>query len=249
MAMIELKELVKYLDEELEINSIQDKCCNGLQIEGKPNIENVGIACDVTLQSITKAIEQKCDLIIVHHALIWEPVSKMTGLMAKRAELLFKNGISLYVAHLPLDIHRRYSHGMLLAEELGLYGISKFGKADGHYFGFWGYIRNKMTIEQLKEHIDKKIKTNCRMFPFGKKEITNISIISGGGGFSIEEAAAIGIDCYITGEMRHSDLLKAKDLKVNVILAGHYETEQLGLIRLGQRITKKFKTQYFFLES
>ena len=62
-------------------------------------------------------------------------------------------------------------------------------------------------------------------------------------------AAKEKIDCYITGEMNHSDILKAKDLKINIILAGHYETEKLGMIKLSQTLTKKFKSQCFFLDS
>lgn len=247
--MIELKDLVSFLDKELDIKAVKDHCENGLQIEGNPKITNIGVAVDITQNTIKKAAENKCDIIISHHALIWGPVQKLTGLLAKNIELLMKNSISVYSAHHPIDIHKKYSHGKLIADELGLYGVSGFGLMDNDYFGFSGNFRKKVTLEFLKSLIDKKLNTDSRIFAYGKKDNSSMCIISGGGGFAVEEAAGNEIDCYITGEMKHSDLLKAKDLGINVILAGHYETEKLGMIKLSRTITKKFKTQCFFLES
>lgn len=247
--MAELRDLVWYLNKELDIDKPKDFCENGLQIQGKSKIRNVGFAVDITLGTINKAIENDCDIIISHHGLIWKPLKKLTGLMAKQIELLMKNSISVYGAHHPIDIHKKYSHGKLIADELGMYGLSKFGMQFENYYGIAGDIKKKMTLEQLKELIDKKLSTSCQTFLFGKQDNTRICIISGGGGFAVEEAAKEGIDCYLTGEMNHANMMKAKDLKINVILAGHYETEKLGMIKLSHTITKKFKIQCFFLES
>ena len=245
--MVYLKDLVEFLNKEIVIDSIKDKCLNGLVIEGKQTIQRVGIAVDISLNVIKKAVEANCDIIVAHHALLWEPVQKLTGLLAKKIEMLMKNSISIYTAHLPLDIHKKYSHGKLLAGNLGIYGVTKFGKNDTNYFGFSGHFRRKVSLENLKEMIDKTLLTDSRVFAYGKKEIGSIAIISGVGGFAVEEA--VDMDCFLTGEMSHSSLLAAKDLKINVILAGHYETERAGMVKLSQSITKKFKTPCLFLES
>lgn len=247
--MAELKDVVNFLDKELEISKIPDKCINGLQIQGKSTINNVGLAVDVSLNVIKKAVEKNCDMIIAHHALIWSPVQKLTGLLAKKIELLMKNGISVYAVHLPLDAHKKYSHSKLIVDEIGMYGVSKFGEFEGNFFGFSGNLRKKLSLEQLKEIIDKKLETNSIIHNFGKKEISSVCVVSGRGDFAVEEAKAKDIDCYICGEMKYEQLLDAKDYKMNVLLAGHYKTEKLGMIRLLQIVTKKFKTPCFFLES
>jgi len=247
--MVELRDVVEYLDKEIDITSVQDKCQNGLQIEGKQKVEKAAVVVDITLKTIKKAINEGCDIIVSHHALIWEPPKVITGLLAKRMKLLVKNDISVYTVHLPLDVHKKYSHGKLIADELGLYGLSKFGNEDGNLFGFSGNIKKKMSHSDLKKMVDLKLGSNSRMIPYGPKEISKICIVSGGGGFAVEEASTEEVDCYITGEMKHSDLMAAKDLGINVLLAGHYDTEKLGMVKLSHSLTKKFKIQCVFVES
>lgn len=247
--MVELREVVEFLNKELVLDKIPDKCQNGLQVQGRKGVTKIAFAVDVTLKVIQKAVKNECDMIISHHALIWTAPKIITGLLSSKLKLLMKQDISLYVAHHPMDIHKKYSHGRLIADELGLYGIDKFGKSGEHYFGFSGNIRKKVSLQDLKKIVDIKLKTDSRIFSYGKKEISSICIISGGGGFAVEQAVIRDIDCYITGEMKHGDLLAAKDRNLNVLLAGHYETETLGMIKLSHSITKKFKIPCVFIES
>jgi len=247
--MAELPELVEFLDKEIEIDSIKDKWKNGLQLEGKKDVVKIGFAVDVTLNTIQQAVANQCDMIVAHHALLSQPFEAIKGMIARKLGLLMKNDISVYVAHLPMDIHKRYSHGKIIAELLDLHSLDKFGEQEGKFFGFTGYIRHKMSLDDLKKMVDAKLAASSRTFAYGPAEIQNICIVSGGGGFAIEEAARKNIHCYLTGEMKHSELLLAKDLGINVILAGHYETEKPGIIKVSQLLTKKFKIQPFFLES
>jgi dinuclear metal center YbgI/SA1388 family protein len=247
--MIELKDLVSFLDKELQISTIKDICENSLQVQGKNKIINAGIAVDITMNTIAKAVENSCDIIISHHPLIKKPLKRITGITAKKLQFLMKNNISAYVAHFPIDAHKKYSHSLLIAEKCGLYGLSKFAKQDTNYFGFIGNLKKGMPLEQIKEMVDKCLKTDSKIFQYGKKENSAVAIVSGGGGSFIGQAEEAGIDCFITGDMAHHELMDAKDLKINVVLGGHYETEKLGMIKLSHSITKKFKIQCFFLES
>ncbi|MFT4303088.1 MAG: Nif3-like dinuclear metal center hexameric protein [Candidatus Woesearchaeota archaeon] len=245
--MVELQEIVDYLDKEIEINSVADKCCNGLQFQGSKEVKKIGVAVDVSLKTIKKAIEQECNMIIAHHALIWQPPKIITGLLSRKIKLLVKNNISVYVAHLPLDIHKKYSHGVNIANEIGMHGISKFGKIDGNYFGISGNLRRKLSLESLKEMIDSKLKTDSMIIQNGPNEVGSIAIVSGTGSFAVEETAN-HFDCLIVGDAKYGDIVDAKDLGVNMIIAGHYETERLGMIKLSHSITKKFKIQCEMIE-
>ncbi len=247
--MVELKDVVDFLDKEIQIESVSDRCQNGLQIQGKKDVNKIALSVDMSLNTIREAIKRQCDLIISHHALIWDPQKVLKGLLSRKIRILMKNDLSVYTAHLPLDVHKKYSHSKLMADELGLYGTNRLGKSEGEYYGFSGNIRKKMSLEEVKKMIDTKLNAKSRIYAYGTKEISSIGIVSGGGGFAVEEAAEKGMDCFITGEMKHSDLLAAKDLKLNVVLAGHYETEKLGMIKLSHSITKKFKIQCVFVES
>ena len=61
-------------------------------------------------------------------------------------------------------------------------------------------------------------------------------MIGGGGGGDFPAAHAAGADTYITGEMKHHQALEARCLGLNVIEAGHYETERVVLLPLIHRL-------------
>lgn len=246
---MELYAIATFLDKEIDITSVKDFCMNGLQFEGNPYVKRVGVAVDVTMHTIQEAIKQECDMLIAHHALIWNPIETITGRMAEMVKTLAKHDLSIYIAHLPLDIHKKYSHGKQITYLLGMHGISDFGIKDNVSFGVSGYIRRKEPIKTFKEMVDKKLETNAVLHAFGDEEVSHIGVVSGTGGFSIHEAHEKKIDCLITGDIKYKDLIAAKDYGINVILAGHYETEKWGMIQLGQAVAKKFKIETCFVPS
>jgi len=248
MTSVELHELVSYLDKELEIDSVADYCQNGLQVEGTSEVAKAAFVLDVTLETIKKAKTHGCDIMISHHGLIWKPVPAVTGILSKRLKELLRHDISVYVGHLPIDKHKKYSHSLLVAERLGLHGLSPFGKSKKAYFGFSGHLPSETTAEELKKTVDAKLQTDCKVH-FPRDSLSNIGIVSGTGGFCIEEAYQRGINCILIGDIKYSDLLTAKDYGITVIEAGHFETERWGMEKLAQVVAKKFKIESLFLES
>lgn len=79
----------------------------GLQLGTlQKEIKKIVVTLDVTEEVVDEAIQQKADLIIAHHAIIFRPlVSLQTDLPAGRlyAKLL-KNDIAVYIAHTNLDV-------------------------------------------------------------------------------------------------------------------------------------------------
>ena len=77
-----------------------------------------------------------------------------------------------------------------------------------------------------------------KVLDFGGEGILRAGAVSGRGAFAVEEAAEKGIDLLITGEAEHSAYHTAKELGVNVIFAGHYATETLGVKALMDVVEK-----------
>lgn len=63
--------IVAFLDEYLSINSFPDKSRNGLQVEGKEEVEKIAFAVDACMDTFVKARALGADMLIVHHGLIW----------------------------------------------------------------------------------------------------------------------------------------------------------------------------------
>ncbi|MFC1522201.1 Nif3-like dinuclear metal center hexameric protein, partial [Elusimicrobiota bacterium] len=97
--MAKLNDIVKFLNKELKIRKIKDSSKNGLQFKAGKEINKAGFAVDACLSTFEKAAKAGCDLLVVHHGLLWK---KKRGwlLLKQRMRFLKKHKISLYAAHL-----------------------------------------------------------------------------------------------------------------------------------------------------
>jgi putative NIF3 family GTP cyclohydrolase 1 type 2 len=81
----------------------------------------------------------------------------------------------------------------------------------------------------------------------GPKTVQRLAILSGFGADKVAEAKALGADTFLTGETSHANYWAASDFGLNVIFAGHYATETVGVQALGAHLTEKFgvETRFF----
>jgi dinuclear metal center YbgI/SA1388 family protein len=246
--MEKLSTIVKFLDKELKTKKVKDISINGLQIKSKnQKIEKTGFATDACFSTFEKAKKTNVDLLIVHHGTDWKP-EKYTATNKRRRKWLRKNNIALYTAHAPLDLDKKYGHNIGLAKMLRMKKLKRFGKSDGILYGFSGELKSEMTIEQLAKKINNELKTKSKIFNFGKKKIKSIGIVAGSSGMCIEEASRKKLDCFLLGEVRLGQVRQAQDLKLNLIVAGHYATETIGLKILQKEIERKFSIKTVFID-
>jgi len=240
--------IVRFLNGELDVRNIQDASRNGMQVTGKKNIDKVGFAVDACLATFEKAKSAGVDMLVVHHGIKWRGARDITGLRKKRIAYLKRNRIALYAAHLPLDLHVELGNNAQLAKMLGLEKLSGFGKYHGIAIGFMGKLARSTTIGRISAKLNREIRSKCVTLPFGKKQIRRIGIVSGGGDYSLAEAHSKGLDCLIIGEAAHHIYHEAKDLKMNLIVAGHYETETVGVKALMPVIRERFGVKTTFID-
>ncbi|MBS0192033.1 MAG: Nif3-like dinuclear metal center hexameric protein [Phycisphaerales bacterium] len=90
--------------------------------------------------------------------------------------------------------------------------------------------------ERLKKHINRPTVRLACANP--KKKVSTIGVCPGSGGSILRAAAADGCEVFVTGEMKHHDVMSALDLGVGVILGEHTSTERGYLPRLAGKIEK-----------
>ena len=83
-------------------------CTKGTQ-EAKDR-RTVGLAVDACMRSFRAAADRDCELVLVHHGLIWGGLRSVRGNVRARLSFLLEHGIGLYAAHLPLDAHARWGN-------------------------------------------------------------------------------------------------------------------------------------------
>ncbi len=246
---MKLKSLIEYLDSYLRIGEIRDASWNGLQFEGNDEVRKILFAVDAGIETFEKAIDEKCDMVVVHHGLFWamnDPC--ITGATKKRIDILYRNDISLYACHLPLDRHQVVGNNVQLLNLIGARVAGEFLSRDGKNLSYHGEFKPEVSIDLVEKKLSEGLKTSCTVLPFGRSVIRTVGVISGGGGRGdFEHAVAKGLDLFITGEA--TDFYHAvKDTEMNVIFAGHHATEILGVMALRGVVEKELGIESIFID-
>jgi dinuclear metal center YbgI/SA1388 family protein len=245
---MELTALVSYLDGYLQVADVPDApaAVNGLQVANSGTVSRVAAAVDLCEATVRMAAEQGADLLLVHHGLFWGGLQPLTGRAYRRVAGLIAHNIALYSAHLPLDLHPDVGNNAVLARQLGLALRGDFGEASGVRIGRWGEI--DVSRHALERQLAALTGSAPRLMAFGPERVRRVGIVTGAGGSMIAQAAAAGLDTFITGEGPHHTFFDAEELKLNVFYAGHYATETVGVKALAGHLHDRFHLPWTFLD-
>jgi dinuclear metal center YbgI/SA1388 family protein len=238
-----------FLNKALRTRQIKDASVNGLQVRSRKTgaVRRVGFAVDACISTFEKACKQGVDLLVVHHGIKWRP-QKDRELAKKREAYLKKHAVALYAAHLPLDLHEEYGNNIRLCRLLGVEEPRKFGRYHGIRIGYAGRFKRTATLDTIASILDETLSTRCRVFRFGNKRIRSIGIISGGGGSMLKDAVQAGLDCFLVGEIDLAAHNAAKEQGMNLIAAGHYATETVGVKALMPLVRDAFSVETVFID-
>lgn len=240
----------EFLNKELKITDIEDDSNNGLQVENQGRIKKIGFAVSATMEVFELAKKSACQMIVVHHGISWKDSLKfITDVNYKRMKFLINNNIALYGCHLPLDKHAKLGNNIQLSKSLGLKNIKEFGEYNKFTIGFMGNLKKEISLRDFVKIIEDKLKTTCDVLDFGKNKVKKVAIISGGGSRMADQAAKHKADVYLTGEPSLSAYSIAKELSINLVYAGHYATETLGVKALAALLKKRFGVKTVFLDT
>ena len=249
MKTIPLNKLAFFLDKELRLSEFpKDESANGLQVEGRPVVSRIGIAVDACDFVFSEAARKKMDFLIVHHGLIWgNGLRSIDGVLRKRIKTLLDDNLSLYACHLPLDWHPAYGNNIQLLKALSIKKMGEFGDYHGRKIGYWGMLRRETELKDFVVLINKTLNTKAATHDFGRL-VKSVGIVSGGGWSAIHDAERHGIDTLLVGEPSHSAYTLAEEMKVNLVFAGHYATETLGVRAVGEMLKMKFRLPVGFID-
>jgi dinuclear metal center YbgI/SA1388 family protein len=243
-----LVDIVAYLDEYLRVSEVPDAAhaVNGLQVSNAGTVNQLAGAVDLCKATIDMAAEQGADLMLVHHGLFWGGLRPLTGRDYRRVATLVSHDIAVYSGHLPLDLHADVGNNALLVRQLGVTQRGQFGEEYGIRIGVWGEL--DISRAALAQRLAALLGVTPRVLPFGPERVQRIGVVTGAAGSMIAQAAAAGLDTFITGEGRHHSFFDAEELGLNVFYAGHYATETLGVKALAEHIASRFNLPWTFLD-
>ena len=242
-------DLVAYLNDFLRVKAIKDDSNNGLQVEGADKVDRLGFAVDASLAAVQGAAEAGAQMLVVHHGLFWGKPLMVTGIHRRRLGQLLEANLSLYAAHLPLDMHEEVGNNAVLARWLNLEEVMPFGEYQGMPVGMAGHLPATMSMGDFAALVESALQEQIiQIWPFGSPNVRQVGIVSGGAAFLLDQAAAAGVDVYLTGEVSHGSYHAAHELGLNVVFGGHYATETAGLKALAGHLAGKFDLETVFLD-
>lgn len=213
-------------------------------------VNKVLTALDVTCDTICEAKQLGAELIISHHPLIFKPLKRITedagtGTMLRE---LIKSDIAVYCMHTSFD---KAQGGMndLLAERLGLCGIREYYPEeliapDGsrtESFGRVGTLASPASFDDFADFV--KVTLGCsaiKLFGNGEETVKTVALCTGSGGSMLYAAYNSGADVYLTADLGHHHAQTAAELGLNLIDAGHFETENIITDFLSETLNREF---------
>lgn len=244
--MVTLKTLLDTADTLLDVSRFKDYAPNGLQLEGKPEVQHIVSGVTASQALIDAAIEARADAILVHHGWFWRGEDqRILGMKKQRIKALLEHDISLIGYHLPLDAHPTLGNNAQLAKRLGL--MSE-GTMNAEGVGNFGRLEHDLSIEAFTDVIEQQLHRKPTVIAAGDHPIKTIAWCTGGAQSYIHQAISLGVDAFISGEISEQTTHEARENGVHYFAAGHHATERYGAPALGEYLAKKLSLKHTFID-
>ncbi len=258
--MILCSDLVNTLAELLNVQNFDDYCPNGLQVEGRAEVNKIIGGVTASQALVDAAVAQGADAILVHHGYFWKGENPcVVGMKRTRLKALLDAGINLLAYHLPLDAHPDLGNNAQLAKLLGLKTMGSFGRASvskGPDIGLFGEVEKPCSAAAFGQHLAEKLgRTPVHISSDrtsdgsgGNNEIRTVAWCTGAAQGYLEQAAALGVDAFISGEISEQTVHEARELGIHYYSAGHHATERGGVMALGAFIAEHYPVDFEFMD-
>ncbi|MBQ8416504.1 MAG: Nif3-like dinuclear metal center hexameric protein, partial [Clostridia bacterium] len=165
------------------------------------------------------------DLIVSHHPLIFRPLKAVSigETVADKVISLLLGGVSVMSFHTRLDA---VTGGVndVLAARLGLCDVTPFGVGE-ETIGRIGTLREAIPLKTFAQRVKTATGAQYVQYSDCGKLAHRVALLGGGGSGEVAAARAAGADTYLTGELKHDQLTEAPERGMNLVMGGHFYTE------------------------
>ena len=225
----------------------------------KESWDNVGLNCgrmDKKVHTILVALdpfegvckeaaEIGADLLVTHHALLWNPgfITDETQ-QGRNTLFLIEHGIPCINAHTNLDCAPGGVNDTL-AQVLGLKDIRVVKPAGTDENGQeYGLLRcgfaDEQPLEMFLQHVKNALDCPGLRYADGGKPVHKVCVGGGACGSELMDAYKAGCDTFVTADVKYNQFWDARDLDMTIIDAGHFFTENPVVKVLADKIATAF---------
>ncbi|MDK2870951.1 MAG: hypothetical protein PWQ16_303 [bacterium] len=205
-------------------------------------IKGIAIALNPSLLSIRYALENGFNFLLTHHPLLFSGLKKVdiSTSIGQVISLAVSGRVTIYSLHTPWDsavgggndywadlLGLKNRLPLLPIREDPKAGIGRVGEIDGSSF------------YDVVSFLRKEVNFLIPVFS-GRERIYKIAVCTGSGGDLLERTISMGVDLYITADLKYHQVLNARDAGLNLIVLSHHEMEEKTLSYLKDRVKKLF---------
>ena len=215
-------------------------------------VKTILLALDPFAGVCKEAAEIGADLLVTHHALLWNPgfITDQTQ-QGKNTLFLIEKGIPCINAHTNLDLAPGGVNDTL-ASVLGLSDITVVKPVgtdgDGREYGLLRQgIVDAQPLESFLRHVKDALGCQGLRYADGGKPVRKVCVGGGACGRELMDAYLAGCDTFVTSDVKYNQFWDARDLGMTIIDAGHFHTENPVVQVLAEKIRQAFPEIRVFL--
>ncbi len=238
------------------VGQILDFLCDIAPLQTAMNFDNCGLlvggggatvrkavlALDITDEVVDYAHNIGAELIISHHPVIFNPIKALNS--NDVPYLLARYNISAVCMHTNLDGADKYGVNVCLANACGLQNVM----LDKENLIAYGDI-DSITPHNFAHKVKTALACEGVRFTNSTRNITKVAVSSGAGGCNIFNAYQNNVTAFVTGEIKHHELLFAVQNDICVVDVGHFKSEAVVLPTIKELLTQKFVNVEFVINN
>jgi dinuclear metal center YbgI/SA1388 family protein len=246
-----VSDIMRLMDEIAPPALAEDWDNAGLQIGDQQwTVRKVGVALDASMAVINAACQQKVDMLVTHHPLIFSPLKCIDcqtpiGAIVQKA---IEHRISIFAAHTNFD---KSEGGLndILARRIGLLNSVALDRAiastsdkmgDPHQgIGRIGDLPKAFKLQEFAAEIKQRLRLDTLKI-VGRPDlvITRAAVCTGSGSSLVNAFLSSSAQVYISGDLRYHDAKDVEAADLSLIDIGHFPSEYLMVDALVNRLAQ-----------
>jgi dinuclear metal center YbgI/SA1388 family protein len=244
---MDLQQLVAYCDTLLRSREFEDYCPNGLQVEAGAEVRRLVTGVSASQALIDAAVNARADALLTHHGFFWKGEAPcLVGMKGRRVAALMRHGVSLLAYHLPLDAHPGLGNNARLGDILGVLDARPVDSAGSLLWR--GELAEAVSLETFSGRVDKALQRAPIAIAGSDRPVRRIAWCSGAAQGYIEQAASLGVDLYLSGEISEQTTHLSRELGIHYVAAGHHATERYGAQALGAHLAQELAIEHMHID-
>lgn len=229
---MKVKELYQFMNEFAPFDRAEEFDNCGLLVgDPEQEVAKIGLALDITNEIVEKAHAMGVDLIITHHPVIFHPLKRVCA--GHPVYGLIRYGISVISAHTNMDkapqginaVLAEYYHLQNVASPLCLDDLGRIGE-----------LESPMPVPEYAKLVKESLGAQSVRYLDCGVPAQKVAYISGCGAGMFSQVMECDIDTFITGDLKLDLFVEAQNRGINLIEAGHFDSENVIFDSLGKQI-------------